>query len=505
MDIENLVFGLLDTSQRTANRSRAEQLRSLTISWSRYGYHNLIIEKSSVNEILDEASGLGYKYCLVQAHGHLIAENWHPNHSPHQDFQTALRNWIGNNDFFVTGHIVERAGEWYGLREDCLLVNLEYYEAFGRPLDRLACESPIEITQPTRGPQLKPDETTPLWLLPSTETVLCSPSLPGWNFIAVSLKNGKTVYNFNESIINHQLNVNSETQSQPAAAAACLATTQPDFQGQAADVFEEGNFQEFLNITSAQMDNATRGVFLWNVESYEDVRIAPPQFRSPLKTLYSVAAGFKPNMILQTHGFDEQTEVVFFDYSRNALEIRKLLHREWDGEDYPAFIKYILDKFPAPETFYQLWAGTSPDNLNWNDVAAYWQEEIDRWGGEHVIKNHWAAYRELKHIYVECNIMTEQDILLAQITRRPDSVIWWSNAFFTVYANRIYTIDERKRMYDNWINGLATANPDIFIYGSDYNNISVNFIQAETYADQYSKSGGDYLNPLKFCQTEIRF
>lgn len=505
MYIENLVFGLLDTSRRIESESLAAQLRSFTISWSRYGYHDLIIEKSSLNEILDEASALGYKYCLVQAHGHIIAENWHPNHSERKDFQTALRDWIDNHDFFVTGHIVERATGWYGLRQDCVLVNLEYYEAFGRPLYHPTCESPVEVAQPIRGPKLKADAKTPLWLLPSGQTVLRSPELPGWNFIDVSLKHGKTVYNFDESIVNHKLYVNPEIQSQAGAFDGGRARAQSNFQREAADLLGEGDGREFLHLTSSQMENATRGVFLWNVESYEDVGVPPPQFKAPLKTLYSVAAGFKPNMILHTHGFDEQTEIVFFDYSRNALRIRQLLHQEWDGEDYPRFVKYILDKFPAPDTFYQLWAGTSPDNLNWADVAACWRDEVDRWGGERVIKNHWAAYKELRHVYVECNILTEQDKLLDRITRRPDSVIWWSNAFFTVYANLKYTINERKRNYDDWINQLAAANPDIFIYGSDYNNISVNCIQAGTYAEQYSKSGGDYLNPLKLCATEIRF
>ena len=37
-----------------------------------------------------------------------------------------------------------------------------------------------------------------------------------------------------------------------------------------------------------------------------------------VKKLYSVAAAFKPNMILETFGFDENTEIVFYDYSKNG-------------------------------------------------------------------------------------------------------------------------------------------------------------------------------------------
>ena len=44
---EGLVFGLLNTSDRFRNGQLYEQLRNLTISWSRYGYRGRIIEARS--------------------------------------------------------------------------------------------------------------------------------------------------------------------------------------------------------------------------------------------------------------------------------------------------------------------------------------------------------------------------------------------------------------------------------------------------------------------------
>ena len=62
----------------------------------------------------------------------------------------------------------------------------------------------------------------------------------------------------------------------------------------------------------------------------------------PIKKLYSVAASFKPNMILHKFGFYDDTEVVFYDYSKQALAFKKLLIKEWDGEDYPSFLDYAV-------------------------------------------------------------------------------------------------------------------------------------------------------------------
>ena len=53
-----------------------------------------------------------------------------------------------------------------------------------------------------------------------------------------------------------------------------------------------------------------------------------------------MAASFKPNMILNTFGFDEDTEVVFYDYSKQALAFKKMLLQHWDGQDYPKFLRW---------------------------------------------------------------------------------------------------------------------------------------------------------------------
>jgi hypothetical protein len=502
MYIEGLVFGLLDISNKIENPTVASRLRSITLSWSRFGYYDPIIENSDVNRILDEALKLGHKFCLIQAYGHVISEKWYPKHWQVADFQTGLRQRLERSDFFITGHVIKDEAKWYGLDEQCLLVNLDYYEQFGRPAYHASCDEPIQLSKPLLPAGDNLEISNPLCLWPSDETEICIPGLPGWNFIHTSLKNGKAVCNFNESIRAHKFNLRINQRSQGRDVVQYLDPSTIDV-SRDNDGLEHN--QPFLRVIDSTIKNAKRGVFLWNLEPYTDVEEPPPSFRPPLSRLYSVAAGLKPNRILHTHGFNEHTEVVFFDYSPNALKARRLLHEEWDGEDYPRFIKFLFEQLPYPETFYHLWAELSPEMINWDDMRRFWEEEIDRWGGEHVIKNHWLAYRELKQVYVQCNILTEQHKLLEQIDHRPGSVIWWSNAFFTFYSNWLYPIDERKKFYDRWIDGLLRKNPELFLYGSDYNNISVNAVQVKEYVAHYSQFGGDYLTPRKLHKNEIRF
>ena len=126
------------------------------------------------------------------------------------------------------------------------------------------------------------------------------------------------------------------------------------------------------------------------------------------------------------------------------------------------------------------------------------------WGTAEVFRDHWQSYVELQHEYVDCNLMTDPTPLLDQIVNEPSAIIWWSNAFFTVYGNWFYSLEQRKQVYDNWIQQIAERNPDLYLFGSDYNNVNVNAIRAGEYWDAYQRAGSDWLNPSRLSKTEMR-
>ena len=245
-------------------------------------------------------------------------------------------------------------------------------------------------------------------------------------------------------------------------------------------------------------------MFLWNIEAYDDIEWPPPGFHRPVSTLYSVAAGFKPNRILHSHGFDENTRVVYFDYSPNALDVRRCLVEQWDGDDFPDFVRVLFQRFPYPDTFYQLWDHRTSADVDWNDVAEVWQREMDRWGGKAAFRDHWRRYRELEHVYLCCNLLQDPGPLLETMIPESSAVIWWSNAFFTMYGNWFFSWDERQRAYQDWVDQLAACNPQLYLYGSDSTNANVNCIQAAEYRQYYGGEGGDDLQPALAYRTRVR-
>ncbi|HKJ16033.1 MAG TPA: hypothetical protein VJ984_01625 [Xanthomonadales bacterium] len=250
----------------------------------------------------------------------------------------------------------------------------------------------------------------------------------------------------------------------------------------------------------AQLDTLTarlrKAVFVWNIESYEDIESPAPGFTAPLTSLYTVAAGFKPNRILETHGFHRKTRMVIFDYSLKGLEHRRLMHQEWNGEDYPRFLRQRFGNADRDDIHYLLWHGATPENPDWSLMEKRWQQELDAWGGESAFTDHWQRFRELDIEYVHCDLLQAPEKILECVKHEPGSLIWWSNAFLTLDSIRRYTTSQRKVIYRNWIESLAQKAPLLHLYGSDCNNLSVNGFTAQEYSGWLTEDGDDPLDEL---------
>ncbi len=500
MNVEGLVLGALDISGEISDPLVAEKYRDFTIAWSRYDYRGEIIETTTVNEMLDQAANHDYRWCLILPYGHIIAERWTPEHWQAEDFFSVLAVIIDQADFFVAGAIVGDEKTWFGFEHRCVLVNLELYQQFSSPNFDLACSQPIEVPRVER----RTNQDRISSLLSTDATDMQQPRLLGWNFISTSLRHGVPVAGFDERLLAGVLDLSAKRPARTKAFAKFLNSGIVNY-CQSNDVNDLSNNQiAFLNVVKPQTTSARNGVFLWNIEAYTDIDNPSEDFNPPISSLYSVAAGFKPNRILHTHGFDERTRVVYFDYSRKALDVKKYMVELWDGKDFTSFVEQLFRAFPYPETFYQLWDGLTPENVSLSDIHGMWQRELERWGGDQKFLEHWQMYRELPHEYVCCNILTDPSPLLEQLADESDAIIWWSNAFFTMYGNWFYTLDQRRQMYEQWIRQIARRNPDLFLFGSDYNNVNVNCVQSTDYWYAYQRSGGNCLIPFRSSKTEIR-
>jgi len=431
---KDYVVGIYNDNSFSQHMTKPEKLKELTEFFTRFKYFGPIITANSVNEVLDKALEHEVKYCIVQATGHIIQE---------AAFFRHIEKWIEKQNFFVTGHIMDKnkpnknnpKGDvgYYGLHKQCMLVNLDYYKKFDKPVfgDKSSTKEEMVIKAKRHSKDIH-DDYTPLSLMPTQESTVCTPLVDGWNFINVSLENDLTVYNFHPKIRE------SKQYIYPSQSAEALAKQ--------------------LSWIQNIVEYAPTCVFLWNTENYLDLKYV--KLKEPITKLYSVAASFKPNMILHHFGFTDETEVIFYDYSKPALAFKKLLLTQWNGEDYPSFIKWALSKYQFSET-----GGIETERLTRDQL---WQREIKFWGSEKTIKEHWIRYKKLKHSFTHVDICENPEKLTSKITDEPNSIIWWSNAFHTVNAQYVRGLQGVNDCYNKWLKLINSKNPDIWILGKDY-------------------------------------
>ena len=503
----DLVFGLLDTSAQIAEPRLAAKARSLTLAWTRFKYFGVILEDTRIDAILARAIERGFRFCLIQAYGHLLEEVWVPDGGEAVDLPTALLRWLRDAELLVAGRWIGGGDRGYGLDRGCLLVDLERYAALGRP--PFGEPGGPAVAMRRAEPRAAEGAAAAPLLVPASGSERRTPALPGWRLVQTSLEAGLPVTGFPASLAGWLVHLRPEDPACAAAFARLLDGGIGAFDGEAdgeAGPWPFGrNERRFLANIRTLTHNLRRGVFVWNLESYADVEQPPPGFEAPVTALYSVGAGLKPNRILHTHGLGQGTRVVFFDYSAQELEFRRILLAAWDGEDYPSFLRHLFERLPASEAYYCLWDGMTPETVRWEAIEERWRQELERWGGAATLAGHWRRYRPLAHELVHCNLLDDPAALLRRIEDGPGAVIWWSNAFFSVYSNWFYTTEERRRLYRRWIEALATRAPRLYLYGSDSNNISVNWVQAAEYWQWYREHGGDELEPGKRHRLELRF
>ena len=435
------VIGIYDDRDTIRNKDLGNRYKELTEFFIRHikVISNDYIVDKTINQVLNKALASGADYCIIMCIGHFVSD---------PKFFTYIDSWIDKIDFFVTGHIIDKDSNnsqadsnnhYWGLHKQCMVVNLKYYEEFGKPDwgDKFISEDKIELAKAKRSTTDIHDDYTPIFLEPTRETQICTPYVDGWNFINKSLENGLKVYNFHPKIRD------TKKYTYPSKDIKTL--------------------KEQLTWVNNIITGAPNCVFFWNTEPYIDVVKASTKNIPKIKKLYAVAAAFKPIFMLHKIGFYDDTEVTYYDYSKQALAFKKILLEEWDGRDYPKFLRYAKSKYQINETH-----GASTEGKTYEDL---WKRELINWGSEDILYEHWQRYKKLKHKFIYCNLLENPEKVTNSIDNTEYSYIWWSNAFHTVTSHYTMSLEELKNHYnDKWVKEIENNNPNIRCFGTDILN-----------------------------------
>lgn len=489
MPSSRLIFGLVKRRGGECPRKLEKKLRDLTLAWSRYQCRDRMLEGKTVGEVVAAAAKEGYRYCFLQSMGHVISESWNLAEHGGEGFPAAMERWAEDHEFCVAGGIAGDEQKGFALDPRHVLVDVDRWQSLG------LVEAEDEAPAPPSAAWAR------IELLDGSQPVRRKSWGAGW--IERSLRAGLAVRDAARGVAAKTLDLYPEDARQAETFASYLRRGIRRFRSDLGKFELNSDQRAFLTLMATQDARARRGVFLFNIESYDDIEGGLGD-DPPLDVLASVAAGFKPNWILERRGFDASTKVVFFDYSRRALDIRERMIAGWDGRDWPGLCRKLFIEFPSDSTHYFLWDGLTPESITDEDLEIAWRRELERWGGADAFAAHWDRYRRLPHRFIVCDVLRDPAPLWEPLAGKARGVVWWSNAFFTMFANWHRMTKDRQRRYERFVRGLAGTNPALVAFGSDHNNSSVNGMTIGDYWREYRKCRPDALRPCRLHRVEIR-
>lgn len=377
----NIIFILETTFHKILNTSAKEIIQNIAeyqignLNVMGYDVTMSLAEDTTLSKVVDK-----YDYAVV--------------YTPDTEFQgdaffKHLQKLI-EQDFYIAGHILDRKDGYYELHKQCYVINLKKHKDLECPeIGEMKRDSKHFTSEPIRSEENFHDDYTPLWIKPGTELKNYEHKWHGWNIIRVALDNKENIIVFNEDI--------------RASKKCYYAEHETDFSENSKFIYKKYNL------------SANRLFYPINTEELQTVRIT-----GNIKQFITPASGFNWLKYLNKHGFDENTEVIFYDYNPNALYYMEQTIEHFKGGDYYKFLK-SKNRHKTPD-----WINTKLE------IAEYFE----------TVSNIWHIKDKVKFKFIECDLLNEFTL---KPKNDPNVIFNISNIF--AYEPTVPFVPTKERVY----------------------------------------------------------
>ena len=467
--MKKIAFGLYDQlghkSPDYRDHVRAISMFDIKVSNDRIDKNDKkLFESDSIDTLLNQAYDLGYNYIYVMSIGYITSDH---------SLLYEIHDFAERNQFWLLAHLLEdknydknawfkNQGAWFQIHPQSFYLNLDVWAQIGKPkFGNNEHVKDLVLPDYNRSKENIHDDYTPLWLKPAgdrPENVLSNgqtytgPVKQGWNLIATLLANNVAIGNFPESIRRKKSYLYPEIDDdrfQRILAGETGLAVEPT----------GPTYAQHQYLKETDLSRVPNAVFVFNNDSMSLERISfYPTMK--LNTLYAVAAGFKPFQLL-TQVDSTASRVVYIDYSQQALDFRKWLVENWNGEDY---IKAIADYNQLVPEFDPIWV---PGRKH--EFPDRWSENIQLFGGKQQWLKFWNRYRLLEHAYLKINLLSDYESLLCDMqSHQGNNMIWISNSFYTPATVRNFPPGELKTHWETFLKSVVDNNVCVQMVGYDH-------------------------------------
>lgn len=429
-----------------------QRIREISWYWTRQLIWQSSIEKvfeaEELSELWQMARHSQADYLLLVQDGQLIRSG--------QFIQKCI-GLLEQHNHAAIAHLIAHPAEYPELNFQCFFADLKRAncDVISKQLDEQN-----QLTPFVRSPDNIHDDYTPMFIAqdefgPRSE--LKENERYEQLFLSSLLKCGG-VSNFSHDL--RQLKSHLYPENKSVLFWQCL-------QGQMVDSWDQLDPTQKFYLECHRMEQTRDKIFVFNTEV-----LKPPQTTSgPLDHLYSVAAGFRPYILLAANGFHERTRVSYFDYSHNSLALKEFLWRHWDGSDYfEGCHNYLEHHGLNPSVFHDV-----GDKAEW---SRRFEQVLSFFGGKEQWRTFWSRYQDLEHEFLPTNLFESDQALMISIekslqTAAPDRVwVWWSNCFYTEVGVVHFGKAQLKLHFERFFKALRERSPEIFGDGGNHDQLT---------------------------------
>jgi hypothetical protein len=269
------------------------------------------------------------------------------------------------NNFFISGHILDRSHHTYyknacfELHHQFYIVNLKEFIELDYPSIGKEENTSYKQYEPLRSEECQyNDIEIPAWIKSGNQLRTYDTKLHGWNILKVALDNDKTLINVGKNIRNSKKYIYYEYEH----------------------VFT--NMYSQLKHNQLLCNHFFAG---WNSDVLKD----SIPFEGPVEQYVTVGIGFNWIRNLYLLGFNKCTTVIFTDINYNCLMFMKSMVEDWDGKHYADFYK---QKIPMV-----LNGSMSISDSYIDQVADQWDTFLDLFEDWELV---WKQIKELTYNFV---------------------------------------------------------------------------------------------------------
>ena len=155
-------------------------------------------------------------------------------------------------------------------------------------------------------------------------------------------------------------------------------------------------------------------VYFVNTEPFNNCNIPHEMFEQYVGT----TAGFKLLYNAYNYGIDmDSTKFVWYDFDAHSVKFKRLMVEEWNGIDYPAFVKQWCE-----------------DNLDANtlllkSVDKEWLNIVEQFGGMDSWLDFWMQVRLCKHEFLTVDLVNNHKEITDTLDNNASTFFWSSNIY----------------------------------------------------------------------------